>query len=321
MHVAPEIRALLADPSLLDRAQAHHDAAHAAWQAQPGTAAVLEAFAAFASGADLAVCGALAALFGEDGAGAHFAASLTTALLPAIAAERFGHVPLRHQATPASATLLLAQEAAATLTLVVIAGPALARMPAPRSAAFAPSEEHDLVLAGTGEGRLVERRADDSLVQHPLRFAPGLALGRDVEREALLVDRVPGTMVLMRLSRRRAGVVPVREYELAGGRLIHQAASDPRESRMELAMALLGRMRRSDAAPTLAAIALEPGRGDSLRWQALRECLGLDTAAGFRALTTLARSDADPLAIPAGALRAQLVEQYPVLSELEPCPA
>lgn len=321
MHIAPEIRALIADPALLERAQERHRAAFADWQAAPGTAPVLDAFAAFARGADLARCAPLAALFGGSGAAADFAGSLAAALLPAIAAEPFGHVPLRHQASPASATLLVAQAASATLTLVVIAGPALAKLPPARSVAFAPAEEWDVVLAGTGEGRLVERCADGTLAQHPLKLAPGLALGRNVEREALLVDRVPASLVLMRLARRRSGAVPVREFDLAGGQLIHQAASDPRESRMELAITLLGRMRRADAAPQLAGIALETGRGDSLRWQALRECLGLDTGAGFRALTALARSADDPLAVPAGALRAQLLEQYPVLAELEPCPA
>jgi len=318
MHIAPEIRALSADPALLDRAQDAHAAALARWQALPGTAAVLDAFAAFAGGADLARCPPLAALFGKDGAAAaDFVGALAWSLIPAIAAEPFGHAPLRHQSTPATANLLLAQEGSASLTLAGVTGPALARMPAARSAAFSPAEEWTVVLAGTGEGRLVERTAEGSLVQHPLRFGPGMALGRNLEREALLIDRVPGSLVMLRLNRRRSGAVPVREYELANGALIHQAASDPRESRMELAITLLGRMRRADAAPELAAIALEPGRGDSLRWQALRECLGLDTAMGFRALTTLARSADDPLAVAAGALRAQLVEQYPVLKELD----
>jgi len=321
MQIAPEIRALIADPVLLDRAQERHREAFAAWQSGPG-AAVLAAFAAFARGTALAACAPLAALFGGiGGAAREFVDSLAAALLPVIAAEPFGHIPLRHQATSASATVLLAQEAGATPTLVTIAGPALARMPAPKSVAFAPAGEWDVVLAGTGEGRLVERRGDGTLAQHPLRLEPGLALGRDVEREALLVDRVPGSLALMRLARRRSGAVPVREFDLASGQLIHQACSDPRESRMELAITLLGRMRRADAAPELAGLALEAGRGDSLRWQALRECLGLDTAAGFRALTTLARCSEDPLALAAGALRAQLLEQYPVLAEVEPCPA
>jgi hypothetical protein len=325
MHIPPEIRALVAQPALLDRAQERHAAGFAAWQREPGAAAVLDAFAAFAAGADLAECGPLAALFGagtSGGAGGEagaFFGSLTAALLPVLAAEPFGHVPLRHQATPASATLLLAQDAGATLTLVVIAGPALARMEPARSVAFTPMEAWDVVLAGAGEGRMAQRRPDGTLALQPLAFAPGFTLGRDAEREALLVDRVPGSMLMMRLSRRRPGAVPVREYELASGRQIHHAVSDPRESRMELAITLLGAMGRADAAPDMAGIALETGRGESLRWQALRVCLGLETAAGFRALCELARRADDPLAAPAGALRAQLVEQYPVLKEVEPC--
>ena len=85
-------------------------------------------------------------------------------------------------------------------------------------------------------------------------------------------------------------------------------------------MALLGRMDRADAAPLLAGIAQEQG-SDALRWQALREALALDTLAGFQALTAIARSDDDALAPAAGTLRSQLVETYPQLAGVEPCPA
>ena len=94
----------------------------------------------------------------------------------------------------------------------------------------------------------------------------------------------------------------------------------PRESRFELAAALLGRMGRSDAAPLLAAMAEEHG-GQSLRWQSLKECLGLDSGAGFAALDRIAAQAGDPLAGPATALRAQLLERYPQLAGAVPCPA
>ena len=86
--------------------------------------------------------------------------------------------------------------------------------------------------------------------------------------------------------------------------------------------ALLGRMGRADAAPVLAELALQQGE-DSLRWQALRECLALDTAQGFAALLSLARNADDPLCAEAGALRVQLVEAHPQLLQLETmqCPA
>jgi hypothetical protein len=81
-------------------------------------------------------------------------------------------------------------------------------------------------------------------------------------------------------------------------------------------LALLGRMDVAEAAPLMAELALEDS-DSSLRWQSLRECLALDTATGFLALAALARRPHDPLAGPAGALRAQLVEAHPQLLSLE----
>ena len=107
---------------------------------------------------------------------------------------------------------------------------------------------------------------------------------------------------------------------LSDGALVHQAAGSPRDSRLELSAALLGRMGRKDAAPLLAAMAEEHGSA-ALRWQALRECLGLDSAAGFVVLCRLSQNAADPLAAHAGALRAQLLETYPQLAGACPCPA
>lgn len=92
-----------------------------------------------------------------------------------------------------------------------------------------------------------------------------------------------------------------------------------RASRHEMMVALLGRMGRTEAAPEMAAMESEPG-DDSLRWQALRECLALDTETGFRALCAVAGAAADPLAAAAGALRAQLVEAHPQLLALEDVP-
>ena len=113
--------------------------------------------------------------------------------------------------------------------------------------------------------------------------------------------------------------IGLAEYRLADGRLLHEAAGSPRDSRLELAAALLGRMGRDDAAPYLAAMAREAG-STSLRWHALRECLGLDTATGFEALCELAATQGDPLAAAAGALRAQLLEAHPNLAELANAP-
>lgn len=316
---------LQADPALQVRAQAGLVAALAAWQASPQAQPVLAGFAAFADGTPLAALDALSALFGGDEAqGArNFVSPLLKAWSLAMRDQPLGLVPLRHVANRASASLLLAAAGEATLTLVALDSAALNTAPAAQSASFAPSEVWEVILSGTGEARLVERRGE-TITAHPLLLEPGLALGRDGEREALLIDAVDaadGALVLLRLQRRVETMQPRREFALTDGRLLRQASATPRESRHEVAVALLGRMGRKDAAPLLAEIARDESHGDSLRWQALRECLGLDTATGFWTLTAISRGGSDPLAVPAGALRAQLLESYPQLAEVDLCPA
>ena len=80
-------------------------------------------------------------------------------------------------------------------------------------------------------------------------------------------------------------------------------------------MALLNRMGRPDAVPAFTEIARTGS--DHLRWQAMRHCLAMNVRTGFALLGAMARSVDDPLATPAGALRARLIEQYPELLELE----
>ncbi len=325
MQPTSELQTLLSDPAGIGRAQDRHQDALAAWRAEPVVAAVFDSFTAFAGGAALSSLPPLAALFAADRVAATgLTGSLVRQFCAALREAPLGQVPLRHSNEHAYAAMLIARAGTASLSLVAFDGAALARAEPPPSVAFASGEEWDVVVAGHGAGRLIERR-DTGLAIHPFKLSPGTALGRDGECEALLIDRAGTatgeTLVLLRLQRRSAGLIPSREYELASGQLIHQADPNPRESRHAVAATLLGRMGRADAAPLLAEVACEGDRSEGLRWQALRECLGLDSAAGFRALDAVARDPLDPLALPAGALRAQLLERYPALAENARCPA
>lgn len=321
MEIRSEIAVLQADAGRQSRIQDGLATALASWREGAGRD-VLACFAEYGSGKPLADLPALALLFGGDDAGAAhaFAGPLVSAMLSAIAFEPLGLVPLRHSLNGVTSTLLLAQQGPALLTLAAIDGPGLAASPPPTSVSFAPAEEWEMVLAGNGRARLVQR-IGEQLVAEELDLAPGIALGREAEREALLFDRVDGALVLLRLHRRRESAQPRRAYSLSNGALLRQAAATPSESRHEVAVTLLGAMGRKDSVPLLAEIARDETLGDSLRWQSLRQCLGLDTATGYWTLTAISRAGADPLAIPAGALRAQLLEAYPQLSEIDPCPA
>lgn len=319
MQLHPAIAALRSDDAPQRQAQRDLGAAVQAWRGSAAAAPVIAALAEYGDGQRLGDCEALAELFASGPAACILANTFVAATGRGLGNAPLGQVPLRHFTDGAVSTLLLGRSSRAALFLTAVSGPALAAQPAPLSVGFATTEAHEAVLAGSACADLVTCDAG-GLTFAPIALDPGTCIARDCAREALVLRQVRGALVSLRLQRRAQIAAPTREIELASGRLIHQAAARVEESRTELMIALLGRMGRSDSAPVLAAIARRTGP-DGLRWQALRECLALDTASGFAALSELASAPGDPLAGPATALRSQLTAAHPRLAELEPCPA
>jgi hypothetical protein len=294
------------------RVQAAMFAVRDAWRREVRIAPVFAAFEAYAMGAPLAACPALAELFDGGGVAEALVAGLCATFTGALGREPFGQVPFRHACNGTLSTLLLARAGAARLSL-------LAQEPGDYDSAGVPLSDatrHEAVIAGEGWARLTTRRPDGKLEHERLRLARGSTTTLDLSRQSLFVKRVERRLVRLRLHRDARAPGPTREYALADGRLLQQSAGDIRQSRQEMMLALLGRMKRTEAAPLIASIAGEE-RPDALRWQALREALALDTASGFAALCRIARAPLDPLAAPAGVLRAQLVETHPELLEFE----
>lgn len=312
MRVDPAIAAMRGDRSPQLRAQAAMFAARDAWRRRARVAPVLAELEALAGGAPLTGCAAVTALFEEDGAAADLAGSLCSAFAAALAGEPFGQLPFRHGFDGVHSTLLLARFGPVRLSLVA-QEPGEFEAP---SVTFSDAVRHDAVIAGEATARLIARSPDGSFESEPRSLADGARLEIDLSHEALSIERVERRLVSLRLHRGTRRPRPVREYSLPDGRLLAQSAGDMRDSRQEMMLALLGRMKRAEAAPLMAEIAAEP-RPDTLRWEALREALALDTATGFAALCGIARSPVDPLAIAAGALRAQLVEAHPQLLAFE----
>ena len=319
MRIDPAIAALRRDRAPQRRAQAATTAACEAWRGLPEAHEMLADFQRYADGLPLASCPTLLAAFVEEDPAPSLTTALVRGLCRALALEPFGHPPFRHGYDRGSATLLLARRGRAQLVLH-------ASEPGTRAfdtAAFSDAERHEAVLAGEARGRMVHRHGQfGRLALQALVLTPGARLTLDLREQALQLLKIERRLVSLRLHRSARSPEPSREYDLGTGALLRQAAGDIRASRHEAMLALLGRMRCLDAAPVMAAIARE--RGDaSLRWQAMRECLALDTAAGFAALSKLARAGDDPLAAPAAALRAQLIEAHAELRALEPaaCPA
>ena len=324
MKIRPELQALRSDVTPQRHAQQLLKAQLEAWQAGAPAGLAEAELARLANGAHLEDLLLLAALFTPDDPSANqFVAALVRNLCAALAEAPLGMVPLRHFTDDALASVMLARAGFATLSLQAFDGIGMVRRPRPVSVSFSPSESWEQVLAGSAPADLIHCRQTSpdraDLEIEPIELSRGTLLIRSNRDTALSIGKFKGCLVTLRLQRRSAIGGVTREYQLADGALVHQAAGTPRESRLELTAALLGRMGRADAAPLLASMAQEEG-GAGLRWQSLRECLGLDSAEGFRTLCGIARDAADPLFVPAGALRKQLLETHPQLAEVDLCP-
>ena len=321
MRIDPAIAAMRRDPALQRRAQAAMIAAGGEWRREPAVAAMLGELDRFGAGEPLEACPALDAAFTGRCAAGELAAALCRRFAALLEDEPFGQPPFRHGYDGQVSTLLLARAGRAQLILH-------SREPGRwehATASYSDALRYEAVLAGSAHARVTRVQGGPgatSFSTESLQLLPGTRLALDLSCEALQVLQVDCRLVSLRLHRFDAAPRPSREYSLTDGAQLHQSAGDIRASRQEMTLALLGRMERREAAPEIAALAREPG-DDSLRWQALRECLALDTALGFRALSDVARAADDPLAGPAGALRAQLVEAHPELLALEDdsCPA
>lgn len=297
--------------------------ARVAWSARPDVFQVLEDLGHFGTGAHLAQLPSLSRLFAEPGAAAALAQGWVCAVGNALAREPLAQPGFRHQASRGATVMLLSKRGDAELALVCYDGANGPGLGPVTSGFFAPVERHEAFLAGSARLLLVRRDdpvvGPDSFLFERLDVREGAILSQTGSRVTKAFEHIEGRLVVLRLSRPDAAGGPVQEYRLADGALIHQSSSNKHESCQEMMMAVLGRMGRVDAVPAMERLARSGN--EHLRWQALRHCLALSPAKGFRSLAQIACSAGDPLAIPAGALRAQLVEAYPELAkqESEPC--
>ncbi|KHK89393.1 hypothetical protein [Novosphingobium malaysiense] len=326
MSVNEALAALRQEEETVEIAQAALADRVAEWRADPCVASVFEAMDRFGKGAALDLCPALADLFAAETPQARrFAEVFVSAGLDGLRAHPLGQMPLSHGRRNAVPVLVLASSGRASLALAAYEGAALAALPAPRTARFSPQETWIHVLSGTGTADLILRRdgPDDRevLQSGAVELRPGTAFYRYGPRQALQVRSVQGSLVLLRLQRAFADTEPAREFSLPDGTLVHQAAAQPHDTRLELAVSVLARMGRKDAVGAMAAIASGDTFKDasqSLRWQALREVLALDTAAGLDLLARLSADPEDPLSHPVASLHASLLDTWPDLERTSP---
>ncbi|GAA4644251.1 hypothetical protein GCM10023115_22110 [Pontixanthobacter gangjinensis] len=315
MEIHPTIAALRGNLAAQRRAQFSLESVKAEWLA--GHSDILgRPLEKYGQGADLGECKALDGVFQQKVARKPLIDGLMSRMGHAIARTPLGQIPFRHQYRSGVGVLQIATAGRANLSLLLYEAKA---GPAAQSIYFTDSECTEIVLIGSGRGRLFEivstNHAGAVLSERQLDFQSGEVISYTGNKTTKLVETVPGSMLVLRLT--RSPVVPEesREYRLADGALVHCASGNRAESRQEMIVALLGAMKRGEAVPTIADKCIEGT--PHLRWQAIRQMLALDTARGFEVLCAVAAAPTDDLNAPAAALKAQLLKSYPVLSEME----
>ncbi len=286
-----------------------------AWCAEHGVSLALAQFDDFGAGAALEQCPRLDEVFIEPDRTEDLMHRLVRHFCAALSANPLGHPPFRNGYDGRTSNMLLAKSGRAQLLLQ-------AREPGRYDgscASFSHALRYDAVLAGQARAtiqRIRETGESAQFFDEAINLRGGVRLSFDCSSETLHVEQVDTRLVTLRLLQVTEKPGPGREYCCRTGRLLQQTSATLATSRREMMVALVGRMGRIEAAPVLADMALADG-DDSLRWQALRECLALDSVHGFVALVQIARNAADSLSASAGALRAQLVEAHPQLLDLE----
>jgi hypothetical protein len=285
------------------------DAALTQWRSAPVVAAIIDALAAFSRGAGLAALPALARLFTDRETAQGVADSLIGALLPVLRAAPLAQPGLGHSAIPGVQRLRLATHGRAALTLSVFDRREETR---PDSALFEDCEVHEIVLAGTGLAAQ-HQRGNGTLTTRLIACTPGTCLARTGDHQARQIIAVSRPLLVLQLSREPATPGPSREIALADGAVIKVISGCKRTSQQMMALAVLGALEHAPAADTLELLAHDRARAPDLRWEALRQCLGLDARRGLAVLALLAEAADDPLADAAALLQRDLAASHRVL--------
>ncbi|XUU59551.1 hypothetical protein ACRAQ6_08135 [Erythrobacter sp. HA6-11] len=314
MRIDSEIAALRADPAAQRRAQSAMDQTVQDWKSLPELTPILQQFARYAAGDALEALSDLRALVSSAGAARSFIDTWSSMHVAVLRHEPLAQIPYRYSYSAGYGAMQLLAEHGATLSIAMYEH--LAKPAEPTSAIFSDREQHEIVIAGQGEG-LFSRFDPETgtLTNDRSTVSEGASFRLDCNREMRQWICVEGRLVLLQLSRTPENAKPTRELRLSDGALLMQSDGDKRVSQSSMALAVLGALGRSDAVPAMER--LSTSGPAHLRWEAVRQMIALDAFRGIAALDRIADAPEDELAEPASQLAKQLRAQYPTLRKGE----
>ncbi|WP_260580800.1 HEAT repeat domain-containing protein [Sphingopyxis sp. PET50] len=223
-----------------------------------------------------------------------------------LAADPFARPPLRIVGGGGGpGGLILAERGAIRLSLQLL--PFEAAGAAPATALFVPGRAAIRVLAAGGASLTLHHvilsaeeeacafaaaRAAPCRNGPPCPLAAGDRFDLDTARTSFTIAGATGDVLLLELAVQPPSPLPMRAYDLAGGRLVHASASRRDSSFRQMALALLRTMDRRDAAPLF----VEATRAEDFaaRWNAMRDLVALDPAIAQPRLAAMAAGDPHP---------------------------
>lgn len=281
------------------------------WLARPEIERAAAELAHYASGADLEQCPALGALICDHSTARGFADTLFAQVLPALVSVSLGEAPFRFRNSRGLSTIQLLEAGGAKLCLT--AYEPLEPEAAPRSALFADREAHEIVVSGAAEGLVHQLDAKGAPRSEACAWQAGDTIRVRAETEARQVLRVTRSLTLLQLTREPQHPAPTREVSLDTGETVRSASGDKSASQAVMALGVLGALREYEALSVMEQTARNPKEDAEVRWEAVRQTLGLGPVRGLDLLADLASAPGDPLAPPASVLREQLLSAQPEL--------
>lgn len=327
MRIHPDIAALRSNPASQRRAQSAIEGAVGDWRTDESVRAIASELERYAKGAPFDECDHLRALLTDREHAVRFVDTWRDTVLAGLTHEPLAEVPFRHKCSASLTTLQLMNAGPASLSLV--AYDELDQPSEPTAAVFSDRELYEIIVHGSARGLVhhlsVVSGARADIVSRPRRWEAGDCSAIEGLKQARHFVEVSGSMTVLQLARTARRPQHSCSYALDDGRLLQRASGDKRASQDFIALDVLGALDRDDALPAMRELALGRDRDADLRWEAVRQTLGLDAASGIALLDELAECPGDPLAVPARSLKRTLcedrVEDAVAIEERVQCPA
>lgn len=285
-----------------------------AWLVRPETQSIADALRCYGSRQELEACKALDTLMRDYRSAKALVGELMDKALLALRQHSLAEVPFRFKLSQGLATLQLMQCGGATLSLA--AYEPLPGAEAPPTALFSDREVHELVLCGEASGVSHRWEGEGRLTSAQHRWQQGSKVMLRARCEARQILKVERSLLLLQLTREPKRPAPTRLVSLETGETQHAASGDKPASQAVMALSVLGALKTRASLEVMEQTACNLAEDQDVRWEALRQALGIDTACGLKLLSKLQERIDDPLANPSRALCAQLFKAHPELRDL-----